>query len=363
MIITGLLSLLFIACSGDSVQTPSDAPEHPEHSTFPSGDEEKPSDDQDEKLYSNPVWKNSSCADPSVLRVGDVFYCYSTDNNCNILRSEDLVNWEKVGTAFTKNTRPSWMLRDDGTKALLWAPCCAYVDGRYHLYYSVSKGIGQDASGVGVATSDSPEGPFVDHGPIVQRNDGCGTHGNIDQFYWEEDGVKYLIWGSHQGIFLSELTDDGLALKQPGSPDGITMIIGPGWEGPYLYKKNGYYYMFMSKGTCCSGEESTYNVQVGRSKTLMGPYRNKKGEDLLNVRGTFMMLAGNEYAVGPGHNAEIMTDDAGDEWFIYHSYVRGYATEYKRVLFIDKLTWDEEGWPVLNGGKGPSATAPAPKFN
>ena len=60
MIITGILSLLFIACGGGFDQTPSDAPEHPEHSTFPSGDEEKPSDDQDEKLYSNPVWKNSS---------------------------------------------------------------------------------------------------------------------------------------------------------------------------------------------------------------------------------------------------------------------------------------------------------------
>lgn len=349
-----LMSLAFIACGGGAGHDAPAAPEHPEHNTNPS---------DEVILFSNPVWKNSSCADPSVLRVGDVFYCYSTDNNCNILRSEDLVNWKKVGTAFTKDTRPAWMLRDDGSKPFIWAPCCVCVDGKYHLYYSVSKGIGLDASGFGVAVSDSPEGPFVDQGPIVQKNDGCGTGGNIDQFYWEEGGVKYIIWGSHQGIFISELTDDGLALKQPGSPDGITTIIGPGWEAPYLYKKGGYYYMFLSKGTCCKGEESTYNVQVGRATSLMGPYRNKKGEDLLEVKGSFKMLESNAYAVGPGHNAEIMTDDAGDEWFIYHSYVRGYADEYKRVLFVDKLTWDEEGWPVLNGGKGPSATAPAPKFN
>lgn len=352
-----LTFMLLTTCSAGGVQ---DVSVHEGHDPL---QEEKPSGDVEEVVYyTNPVWKKSSCADPSVLRVGDVFYCYSTDNNCNILRSEDLMHWEKVGTAFTKDTRPAWLLKDDGSKPFLWAPCCAYVEGKYHLYYSVSKGIGLDASGFGVATSDSPEGPFTDRGPIVQKNDGCGTGGNIDPFYWEEDGVKYIIWGSHQGIFISELSDDGLSLKRPGSPDGITMIIGPGWEAPYLYKKDGDYYMFLSKGTCCAGDESTYNVQVGRATSLMGPYRNRNGVSLLETRGSFKMLAGNAYAVGPGHNAEIMRDDDGSEWFIYHSYVRGYADEYKRVLFIDRLSWDENGWPVLNEGKGPCVTAPAPVF-
>lgn len=315
-----------------------------------------------EKSYSNPVYKTTSCADPSVLRVGDNFYCYSTDHNCNILRSKDLVNWTKVSTAFTNQTRPKWLKKADGSDPFLWAPCCIERDGKYYLYYSVSAGIGLDSSGFGVAVASSPAGPFTDKGPVVQKNDGCGTGGNIDAFYWKEDGVEYIIWGSHQGIFISELSDDALSLKYPGSPAGITKIVGNGWEGPYIYKKNGYYYIFLSTGKAVGGEDATYNVQVGRATSLKGPYTNKNGVNLLTAGGTYKMVESNAYAVGPGHNAEIMTDDEGTEWFIYHSYVRGHADEYKRVLFIDKLTWDDKGWPVMNDGKGPSSTSRAPVF-
>ena len=349
-----LCLLLMTSCSGDAQAIDTNT-----NNNNPTPPVVKP---EQVKYYSNPVWKNSSCADPSVLKYGDYFYCYSTDNNCNVLRSADLVNWEKVGTAFTQQTRPAWILKEDGTKPYIWAPCCIYRKGVFYLYYSVSAGIGLNKSGFGVATSNKPEGPFTDHGPIVQVGDGCGTNGNIDAFFWEENGTPYIIWGSYSGIFISELTPDGLSLKYPKSPRGITQIATTAWEGPYIYKKNGYYYFFGSNGTCCKGDESTYNVQVARATSLMGPYKNKKGENILDVKGSYKMLVPNDYAVGAGHNAEIMVDDAGDEWFIYHSYIRGHADEYKRVLFIDKITWDEYQWPVLNDGKGPSSTAKAPVF-
>lgn len=322
-----------------------------------------PSDPGVIKTYSNPVYKDKTHADPTVIRVGNVFYSYSTDNRIRILASTDLVNWTYVNTSFTASSRPNWAKNADGTSAYLWAPDIAYIEGQYVLYYSLAA----EKYGIGVATSHSPEGPFTDRGKLIQNGDVPGVEGCIDPCFFTEDGHNYLIWGSHKGIFITELTSNGLSLKSPASKTSITKICKDTWEGPIIYKRGNYYYFFGSTGVTILKDgrteaDITYNVQVGRSTSLFGPYLNKSGGNLLSA-GTYQLLKGNDAFIGPGHHSEIIEDDNGDTWMLYHAFIKGQASKYGRILMLDRIDWDANGWPVMNGGNGPTITSMMPVFN
>lgn len=121
--------------------------------------------------------------------------------------------------------------------------------------------------------ADRPEGPFDDLGMLFRSNE-IGVQNSIDPFYIEDDGHKYLFWGSFRGIHAVELTDDGLAVAQGAQPQ---RIAGTAYEGTYIHKHGGYYYLFASTGSCCEGMKSSYTTVVGRSKHLMGPYTDRAG--------------------------------------------------------------------------------------
>ncbi len=120
-------------------------------------------------------------------------------------------------------------------------------------------------------------------------------------------------------------------------------------------QREGYYYLFLSAGTCCEGEWSTYTLYVGRSENLTGPYTDAEGQSLIE-NGGHLVLERNETWAGPGHNT-VVTDDAGVDWLIYHAipiddpFLSNTAT--RRPGLIDRIEW-EDGWPVVNGGAGPS---------
>ena len=201
--------------------------------------------------YRNPV-VDYSLPDPSVIQGEDgYYYLYATEDirNLPIHRSKNLVDWEFVGTAFTKETRPTFE-----PKGGLWAPDINRIGDNYVLYYSMSRWGQEWTCGIGVATADSPAGPFKDHG-MMFRSNGIGIQNCIDPFYIEDEGKKYLFWGSFRGIYGAELTDDGLALKPGGEK---RQIAGTAYEGTYIHKRDGYYYLFASTGTCCEGVKSTY---------------------------------------------------------------------------------------------------------
>ena len=131
------------------------------------------------KTYKNPV-VNYSLPDPSVIRAEDgYFYLYATEDirNLPIHRSKDLIKWESVGTAFTDETRPTFE-----PKGNLWAPDINKIGDKYVLYYSMSCWGGEWTCGIGVATADKPEGPFVDHGMMFRSNE-IGVQNSIDPFY------------------------------------------------------------------------------------------------------------------------------------------------------------------------------------
>jgi len=263
------------------------------------------------KNYSNPV-VNYSLPDPSVIRANDgYFYLYATEDirNTPIHRSKNLVNWELVGTAFTNETRPTFEPRGG-----LWAPDINEVNGKYHLFYSMSVWGGEWTCGIGVATADKPEGPFTDRGMLFRSN-GIEVQNSIDPFYIEEEGKKYLFWGSFRGLYAIELSDDALSVK-PGAEK--RQVAGTAYEGVYIHKRNGYYYMFASIGSCCAGFNSTYTTVVGRSRDLFGPYLDKQGRSMMENHHE-VVIGKNEQFVGTGHNSEIVQDAKGQDWILYHA--------------------------------------------
>lgn len=314
-------------------------------------DSEKPIKKPDETTYSNPVYRGSM-PDPSIIRGRDgLFYLYATEDvrHTPICKSKDLVNWKLIGTAFSEDTRPTF--EPNGG---LWAPDINYVNDQYVLYYSMSVWGGGNTCGIGVATAARPEGPFKDRGKLFRSNE-IGVHNSIDPFYIEDNGKKYLFWGSFFGIYAIELSDDGLGIKFGTEK---RLVAGTAFEATYIFKKDGYYYLFASTGSCCEGVNSTYKLVVGRSESLFGPYVNKQGIDMRD-NGHEIVIASNSRFVGNGHCSEIVTDDAGKDWILYHGI--DVDNPAGRVLMLDQVTWVDE-WPVVTNAS-PSLSSQRPSFN
>lgn len=309
--------------------------------------------------YQNPVF-NHDFPDPNLVMAKDsFFYAYSTQTNWTnenfggsyflpILRSKNLVNWEVVGDALTK--KPGW--KSEGG---VWAPDATFYNNTYFLYYSYST-WGDPNPGIGVATSDKPQGPFTDHGKLFFSKE-IGVNNSIDPFFFEDEGKPYLVWGSFNGIYGVELTRDGLHIK-----GDKFQIGGNSYEGSFIYKKDGYYYYLGSSGTCCEGDKSTYVVKVAKSAAFKGPYTDKEGKALLENGGTLLLQknAGTEGFVGPGHNGDIVTDKAGQTWMIYHAFNKKQTAG--RVMLLDKIEW-KEGWPVIDKSEPGLEPHAGPVFN
>ena len=310
--------------------------------------------------YTNPV-KAKNLPDPSVIYGGDhYFYVYATDNgeqSIPIYRSKDLVNWRLAGGAFTDNTRPTFV--EGGG---LWAPEIAKVNGKFVLYYAMSKWGGEWDCGIGVATSDRPQGPFTDLGKLFISSE-IGVKNSIDPCHFTDtDGKQYLFWGSFRGIYGIELDESGLKIKEgaekfqiaPGSDGNVNNI-----EATMILKKGRYYYLFGSSGTCCDGANSTYHVVVARSTSIKGPFVNKSKRSVM-VSHFETILTKSDDVVGPGHNSELIQDDNGDWWMLYHGF-QANDIDGGRVLYLDQVKWDSDDWPYIEGSI-PSKKSRKPYF-
>ena len=318
--------------------------------------------------YTNPVFK-PILADPTVIKdpASEYFYAFGTEDYWNtdkknhlvaVVRSKDLVNWTYVRDAF--NFKPYWKASGG-----IWAPDVAYVNGKYHLYYSYS--IWDDPNpGIGLATSSSPAGPYADQGKLFLSSE-IGVPNSIDPFYYEDGGKKYLFWGSYnnsatQGTYGVELSDDGKSVKDLSKK---FKIAAGDFEAVNLFKKGDYYYFFGSKNNCCNGAASTYQVRVGRSTSLEGPYLDRLGKPLTTRGNGSLVLQRNDQYSGPGHNARLITDKNGTDWMLYHAMdVRAamIGTVNQRALMLDKVKWDSDGWPTVNNGTPSSTPQDAPVF-
>ena len=287
--------------------------------------------------YTNPVIDRDA-PDPTVIRAEDgTFYAYATwrDRNIPVYKSTDMVNWEYQGGIFAKGEVPQFV-----PKAAIWAPDINYIEGKYVLYFSMSTWGGEWDACIGRAVSDSPTGPFRDAKMLFQGKH-IGVQNSIDPVIYQEDGRKYLAWGSFHGIYLTELTEDGLEVDDIHN---LTRIAGTAYEGTYIHKRGDYYYLFASTGSCCEGLKSTYQTVVGRSKSLYGPYVDKNGGRMLDNCHE-ILLSGDENVKGTGHDSQIITDDRGQDWIFYHAYDTK-APNAGRKMYMDRVTW-VDGWPQI----------------
>ena len=293
--------------------------------------------------YINPII-GEDAADPTIIKGDDGMY-YLLATGEKVYRSADLVDWNYVGKVFGDNPRPTFV---PDVKAY-WAPCLTRQNGRYVLYFALSTWGGIDAASIGVATADSAAGPFrlVGDGKLFSSGE-VGVRNSIDPNFIEEDGHKYIVWGSWFGIWLIELTDDGLAVKDMSVK---RQIAGTIYEAPYICKHGDYYYLFCSIGACCEGARSTYETVVGRATNLFGPYYNKEGQPMLDNAYT-LFLTTNDVCIAPGHNSRIIEDEAGKTWMFYHGYLPT-NPEKGRVAWLDEVKW-ADGWPYIEG-KGASS--------
>ncbi|MCL7986438.1 family 43 glycosylhydrolase [Sphingobacterium sp. lm-10] len=324
---------------------------------------------QDSSLtYANPVFE-PILADPTVFRDPStgVFYAYGTQDNWGdgqgsrlvpILQSSDLIHWRSVGNALRE--KPNWK-----SKGGIWAPDVVQVYHQYHLYYAYST-WGDPNPGIGVAVAKTPEGPFTDQGKLFDSKS-IDVPNSIDPFYYEDQGKKYVFWGSFsdaptQGTFGVELTDDGLDIA--ADAEKFKLAAGD-FEAVIIHKRNDYYYFIGSKGSCCEGKKSTYRVLVGRSSTLKGPYLDKQGRDIAERGNGTLLLKGNSRFVGTGHNSRIITDDNEQDWMLYHGIDtqndRVASGTSRRVLMLDAISWKDE-WPSVAGDTASFAPQAAPYF-
>lgn len=298
-------------------------------------------------------------ADPSVVRAADgAYYMYTTADDwadgrgvrqMPIFQSFDLVDWRYVGDVFAQ--RPGWAQPGTG----LWAPDIHYADGEYLLYYSVGGGSNPC---IGLATAQSPTGPWTDLGRPVLCAQDVGVDGTIDPYVWIDGADKTMFVGNFKGIFAIPLSADGTA---PAGPP--VLVADKRFEAAYVQQRDGYYYLYVSAGNCCLGESTAYRVLVGRSTSLQGPYLDRKGDDLkgdgVSAGGGALILAGDDRYAGPGHNA-VVTDDADQDWIVYHATPRR-STHLsngvqRREAMIDRIVW-KNGWPEVGDGS-PSSTWP-----
>ncbi|MCU1432495.1 MAG: glycoside hydrolase family 43 protein [Actinotalea sp.] len=320
----------------------------------------------DGTTYSNPVSQTfaDTYADPAVIRGKDGFwYAYGTTDPLlegertrhllPISRSTDLVSWEYVGDAFTEATLPVYADTTQG--AALWAPDIRYVDGEYRLYYVVTETtVGGGSSAIGVATSPTPVGPWTDSGDPVVDPRPAGQWNFDPSHVVGPDGTEYLFYGSYYGgIFVTELDEDGT--EAVGTP--IQVAIDNKYEGAFVMWRDGYWYIFMSSANCCAGPTTGYSVHVARSESITGPYVDQQGVPILQSRagGTPVIAPNGNIWIGTGHNA-VVTDLAGQDWFVYHAIDRNdpYLDEpfgiNERPMLLDRLDWID-GWPTVNAGE------------
>ncbi len=308
-------------------------------------------------------------ADPDIILADDgYFYMYPTNCECEmgdkgmtfdrgpIFKSADCLEWTWCGSVFAGHPDAgNWGSANSG----IWAPSVVKIGDKYNYYYSVSA-WGDDNPGIGVATSDTPYGPWTHYGKVLDQNESGVRNGIDPKVVVEDDGV-YMIWGSFFGIGCTQLTDDGLEPFYAGADlkEHITYIIADNtnsggmnidinYEGSYIIKRNGWYYFFGSQGTCLDGMNSTYNVKVGKSQSLFGPYVDGEGKTLAVDSYGDLVVGPSEEVAGTGHNA-VFQDAKGEWWILYHGFYGPGEHSDERSLFIDKLLWDENGMPYVEG--------------
>jgi len=278
--------------------------------------------DQGDGTFINPII-HADYSDPDVIRVGEDFFMVASSFNhmpgIPVLHSKDLVNWRIVNHIYDKFPMERFNKPCYGDCA--WAPSIRYHDGFYWVFF------GAPDEGIFMSKTKDPFGKWE---PLVCVKEAKGW---IDTCpFWDDDGNAYLVnafarsrIGFKHRICISRMKTDGTALLDDGVYVYDNPEKHPTMEGPKMYKRNGYYYIFAPAGGVSTGWQT-----ILRSKNIYGPYEDK-----------IVLKQGPTDVNGP-HQGGYVELDSGESWFIHFQDKDAYG----RIIHLQPVRWVDD-WPEM----------------
>lgn len=284
--------------------------------------------------------------DPVMIKQDSTYYVFGTGDGISTKSSKDRIHWTPGNRVFKAPL--AWWKKDIPTQdGNIWAPDIHYRDGIFHLYYSVSAWMDFNSS-IGYATNvtldpNDPNYKWVDHGKVIDfHNGGIGVNCIDPNVFVDKDGRVWLFYGSYKaGLRVTELNAKTGKLLNEEHPKIYTLTTSLG-EGVFVIQQGEYYYIFASRDICCRGIDSNYNVVMGRSKKLTGPYLNKEGKSW-EENSCSQFMRGDYEEPGRGHNGFFTENDT--TFIVYHAYTR--SENGTPLLRIKPVFMDADGWPTL----------------
>lgn len=281
--------------------------------------------DKGDGTYRNPILY-TDYSDPDVIRVGsDYFMVASSFSNSPalpVLHSKDLVNWKLISYVMDRIPFEKYDKPCHGRG--VWAPSIRYHEGLFYVCFPMPD------EGIFMSTTKDPFKGWSK--PVCIKE----VKGWIDPCpFWDDDGKAYLVNAFSKGtcgltsiLHISEMAPDGMSLIGESKLVFDGKYTQPVIEGPKLYKRNGYYYIFAPAGSVKTGWQT-----VLRSKHIYGPYQER-----------IVMLQGDSPTNGP-HQGGWVDTEKGEDWFIHFQY----AGNSGRIVHLQPVIWHDD-WPII--GKG-----------
>ena len=297
--------------------------------------------------YRNPV-NRGFFPDPSAIRVGDDYYLVNSSFQyfpcIPISHSRDMVNWEIIGHAITDSDYLD--LSEIKDSHGIWAPDIFYYNNEFYIIATMRF---NDRPGQGshparrqlIMKSKNPEGPYSK--PVWLDAD------SIDpSLFADDDGKKYMVTAKAATAW--ELSDDFMSIISPPK----TIWAGTGErcsEGPHIFKHNGYYYAMTAEG----GTGYGHGINAARSRELFGEYEECPYNPI-------MRQTDPQKAIQRAGHGKLIEDQNGQGWAYYlcGRPNQGNYTTLGRETALDPVTWTDDGWFLINSGKGPSEEQDGP---
>jgi hypothetical protein len=288
--------------------------------------------------------------DPSPMnKCNGSYYIYFTGQDIPSISSQDKLNWVAGPPAFNATNFPLWTTNAvPGFTGFFWAPDVVSLNGGYYLYYAVST-FGSQVSAIGLATNSTldpavPGYQWVDQGPVIQSGSDV-DYNAIDPSVLAANGHLWMSFGSFwSGIRMIQL-DPATGKRISAASTVYSLATHPpstAIEASCLAQNGSYYYLFVNWDNCCDGVDSTYNIRVGRSLSITGPYVDQNGVSMESGGGTLFLESSGRF-IGPGQAGLLV--EAQTNWFTYHYYDGNNSGA--PTLGLGQMTWSTNGWPQL----------------
>lgn len=309
--------------------------------------------------------------DPVMAEEDGTYYLFSTGHNIQLMTSQDRTNWQYHRGGVLKDI-PQWTQDSvPGFTNHIWAPDVIRWHGRWWMMYSCST-FGKNTSAIGLLSSPTlahaqwkDEGcvvsshgkkshrPFTDYNAIDPNIiiDGQDTPWLTFGSFWDGiqlvrlDSTMHIQKGCTPKTIARRYGEKRTDLKNPTSKYAGTNAI----EAPFIYKRNGWYYLFVSWDYCCRGEKSSYKVVVGRSRDIEGPYLDMEGKDMAKGGGTLVIEGDKKEFEAVGHCSVYDVIQEGSDLTVTLFLCHGYSIKLEghAILVQREITWSQEGWPLL----------------